>query len=76
MRSSSCTTANLCQDVGDSDQISSRSKLLDEMTNRLDANSKQVQRGEEKEGRGRRKVGKGGGEGQRNERMKDSFMHE
>ena len=41
------------------DQISSRSRLLDEMTNRLDANSKQVQRGEEKEGRGRRKVGKG-----------------
>lgn len=32
------------------DQISSRSRLLDEMTNRLDANSKQVQRGE-KEGR-------------------------
>ena len=27
--------------------------MLDEMTNRLDANSKQVQRGEEKEGRKR-----------------------
>ena len=44
--------------------------MLDEMTNRLDANSKQVQRGEEKEGRkeGRRrteKSRKGGGEGQR-----------
>ena len=50
--------------------------MLDEMTNRLDANSKQVQHEEEKEGRGRRKVGKGGGEGERNERMKDSFMHE
>ena len=54
--------------------------MLDEMTNRLDANSKQVQRGEEKEGRkegrGRRKVGKGGGEGQRERTDEDSFMHE
>ena len=51
--------------------------MLDEMTNRLDANSKHVQRGEEKEGRKRtEKSRKGGGEGQRNERMKDPFMHE
>ena len=28
MRSPSCTTANLCQKVGNSDQISSKSKLL------------------------------------------------
>lgn len=52
MRSSLCTTANLCQKTDNSDQISSRSRLLDEMTSRLDANSKQVQRGEgRKEGR-------------------------
>lgn len=58
MRSPSCTTANLCQKVDNSDQISSKSKLLKKAptVDSKQARSKHEEKMKETEKRGKERV--------------------